>query len=228
MKKVLTIIFLSWILVSCSNNIWANIPQNNPQIIKEQKVEKTNLKTVWVLEFKKELAKNDWVLIDLRTSEEVANWVIPWAKLNLDYYSTNFKDKLNLLDKNKKYLIYCRSGHRSGNTFELMKKLGFKNVINLEWWMISWVNAWLKLAEFNDEKFISLEEVKKHSKAWDCYTILDWKVYDISSFFGVHPGWDENLLKICWIDWTELFKNKHWANEKAMIKKEKFYIWYLK
>ena len=144
MKKFLTIIFLTWFLVSCSDNIWAGVPQNNIQIVKEQKIQKSNFKTVWALEFKKELAKKDWVLIDLRTPEEVANWVIPWA-INIDYYSPDFIKKLNSLDKNKKYLIYCRSGHRSGETFKLMKKLGFKNVINLDWWMIAWGNAWWEL-----------------------------------------------------------------------------------
>ena len=152
MKKILTIIFLVWFLASCSDNIWANVPQNNPQIVKEQKVvkeqkiQKSNLKTVWALDFKKELAKKDWVLIDLRTPEEIANWVIPGA-INIDYYSPDFKIKILNLDRNKKYLIYCRSGHRSRNSFEIMKKLGFKNVINLEWWMISWGDAWWELAK---------------------------------------------------------------------------------
>ncbi len=143
MKKILILIFLVWLLSSCWNTNLVNNINNNKNIIESKVI--NNLKTVWPSEFKKELAKNDWVLIDLRTFEEVSNWVIPWVKLNLDYYSTNFKEELNSLDKNKKYLIYCRSGHRSGNTFELMKKLWFKNVINLNWWINNWIKNWLNI-----------------------------------------------------------------------------------
>ena len=78
------------------------------------------------------------------------------------------------------------------------------------------------------EETISITEVEKHNKKWDCYTVLDWKVYDVSSFFGTHPGWDDNLLKTCWKDATTLFQWVHWNNAKAKMKKEEFYIWNLK
>ncbi len=153
MKKTIILILLTWILSSCSDNI--NIEtnkniSNNNQVI-EQKVEKKevfNLKTVWVKEFKQEIAKKDWILIDLRTPEELTWFVINNPDLNLDYYSKNFKEKLNSLDKNKKYLIYCRSWHRSWETLKLMKKFWFKNVINLKGWIISWANAWEKLSKY--------------------------------------------------------------------------------
>jgi cytochrome b involved in lipid metabolism len=74
---------------------------------------------------------------------------------------------------------------------------------------------------------LSLQEISQHNSSWDCYTAIDWKVYNVTSFFGIHPGWDENLLKTCWIDATELFNNQHWEDEKAKIKKEEFYIWEL-
>jgi cytochrome b involved in lipid metabolism len=74
---------------------------------------------------------------------------------------------------------------------------------------------------------LSLQEISKHNSSWDCYTAIDWKVYNVTSFFGIHPWWDENLLKTCWIDATELFNNQHWEDEKAKIKKEEFYIWEL-
>ena len=75
---------------------------------------------------------------------------------------------------------------------------------------------------------MTLEEVAKHSISSDCYTVIDWSVYDLTSFFGKHPGWDDNILKTCWIDATELFNNQHWKSEKAKIKKEEFFIWGLK
>lgn len=74
------------------------------------------------------------------------------------------------------------------------------------------------------EIFVSMEEVEKHNNNGDCYTVLDWKVYDVSSFFWTHPGWDDNLSKTCGIDATELFEGQHWNNAKAQMKKDDFYI----
>ena len=74
------------------------------------------------------------------------------------------------------------------------------------------------------EIFVSMQEVEKHNKNIDCYTVLDWKVYDVSSFFWKHPGWDDNLSKTCGIDATELFEWQHWNDVKAQMKKDEFYI----
>lgn len=68
------------------------------------------------------------------------------------------------------------------------------------------------------------EVVANHNKQEDCYTIIDWKVYDITSFFWTHPGWDKKILWLCWIDWTDKFTNKHGENEKAIMTKDTFYI----
>jgi len=77
-------------------------------------------------------------------------------------------------------------------------------------------------------KNISLEEVQKHNQNSDCWTIIENKVYNITSFFGIHPGWDWKLEILCWVDWTKDFMWKHWENAKAQIKKDEFYIWDLK
>lgn len=147
-KKIFIFTLLIWILISCSDNIdTTNQIVKNTQVNVKQNIEKSNLKSVWVLEFKKEIEKNDWILIDLRTPEEVEKWVIPWTKLNLDYYSFNFKEELKFLDKSKKYLIYCKKWKKSWETLLLMKKLWFRDIINLKWWIISW---WNDLANFKD------------------------------------------------------------------------------
>mgnify|MGYP001152136798 CR=1 FL=1 len=56
--------------------------------------------------------RKNFVIIDVRTPEEYVNGHIENA-INLDYYSITFEDGLNKLNKNKTYLIYCRSGRRS-------------------------------------------------------------------------------------------------------------------
>ena len=79
----------------------------------------------------------DFVILDVRTPEEFADGHIENA-INLDYYSETFRDELNKLDKNKKYLIYCRSGNRSGKTLNIMERLNFREVYNMLGGIIQW------------------------------------------------------------------------------------------
>jgi rhodanese-related sulfurtransferase len=72
----------------------------------------------------------DFIILDVRTKSEFDQGHVDKA-LNMDYYSASFKDDLNRLDKTKKYLVYCRSGHRSGETVKMMKTMGFREVYNL-------------------------------------------------------------------------------------------------
>ena len=80
---------------------------------------------------------SDFVIIDVRTPEEFAEEHIENA-INIDFYSETFRDKLNKLDKNKTYLIYCRIGGRSGNALTIMKELNFKEAYNI----LGGTNAW--------------------------------------------------------------------------------------
>jgi len=79
----------------------------------------------------------DFVIIDVRTQEEFVGEHIENA-INIDFYSPTFQDELDSLDKNKTYLIYCRSGGRSGNTLDIMAGLNFKEVYNILGGMIAW------------------------------------------------------------------------------------------
>lgn len=75
------------------------------------------------------------------------------------------------------------------------------------------------------KKSITKDDVAKHNTKSDCYTIIDAKVYDITSFFGKHPGGDEKIIWLCWIDWSAKFNTVHWKNEKAIMTKDKYLIW---
>lgn len=79
------------------------------------------------------------VIIDLRTIDEVKGGIISSA-IVLDYFAIDFENSVAKLDKNKTYLLYCAGGGRSGETKELMEKLGFRQVYNLE----SGFNGWKK------------------------------------------------------------------------------------
>ena len=80
----------------------------------------------------------DFMIIDIRTPEEFEEGYIENA-VNLDFYSDTFKEDLDKLDKNKTYLIYCRSGNRSGQAMPIMKELGFQEVYNLSIGIKEWI-----------------------------------------------------------------------------------------
>ena len=79
----------------------------------------------------------DFVIIDVRTPNEFAEGHIENAII-IDYYSETFRDDVNKLDKDKTYLIYCRSGGRSGKTLDIMEELNFREVHNVSGGIIQW------------------------------------------------------------------------------------------
>jgi len=80
------------------------------------------------------------ILLDIRTPYEYEQGHIDDALL-LNYYDKNFISKLSILDKDKHYLIYCRSGNRSKNTLQIMNEMGFKNFADLKGGIQAWKRA---------------------------------------------------------------------------------------
>ena len=70
------------------------------------------------------------IMLDVRTAEEYSSGNIP-NSINIDVLSPDFKSKIELLDKNKEYLVYCRSGNRSAIASSIMATNGFIKVYNL-------------------------------------------------------------------------------------------------
>src|SRR5512147_1676334 len=64
--------------------------------------------------FEKLMKKKNTFVLDVRTPEEYRSGYIGNA-INYNVTdSLNFINKISLLEKNKKYLLYCKSGRRSG------------------------------------------------------------------------------------------------------------------
>ena len=75
--------------------------------------------------FKKQLEASDKaMLLDVRTAGEFANGTIRNAK-NIDYLSPAFAQKIQKLDKDTTYFLFCLSGNRSGQACKMMLKQGF-------------------------------------------------------------------------------------------------------
>ncbi len=107
------------------------IPDLNTQIIRDISTEETNRL------IQENRGNQDFVLLDIRTPEEYNGGYIEGA-INRDFYSPTFREELDKLDKDKTYLIYCRSGRRSGIALGTMKELGFIEAYN----MLGGINQW--------------------------------------------------------------------------------------
>ncbi|WP_297299210.1 rhodanese-like domain-containing protein [uncultured Brachyspira sp.] len=70
------------------------------------------------------------ILLDVRTAEEYMAGSVP-NSVNIDVMNTDFISKINLLDKNKDYIVYCRSGNRASIASSIMSTNGFLNVYSL-------------------------------------------------------------------------------------------------
>jgi rhodanese-related sulfurtransferase len=78
-----------------------------------------------------------FVILDVRTPEEYEGGRIEGSE-NIDYYGDDFRERIEALDKNRTYLVYCASGNRSGKVLKLMSDFGFKRVYNLVGGITRW------------------------------------------------------------------------------------------
>lgn len=84
------------------------------------------------------------VIIDVRTPEEIAAGYIKGATIFADVHGADFATKINALDKNKTYLVYCRSGRRSATAAQMMVENGFTKVYNLGGGINGWTGETAK------------------------------------------------------------------------------------
>jgi rhodanese-related sulfurtransferase len=82
-------------------------------------------------------AKRKAKILDVRTPEEVAEGHL-LGSTTVNFLSPDFSKEVEALNKNKTYLLYCRSGSRTRKAADAMQKMGFKHVYMLE----GGINAW--------------------------------------------------------------------------------------
>lgn len=97
------------------------------------------VKLLEVNEFKKEITKENSILIDVRTAEEYDSGHIKDA-VNVDFYNQKaFIDFFKNIDTKKPVFLYCRSGGRSNEASKILVELGFKNIYDLKGGYLNWV-----------------------------------------------------------------------------------------
>ena len=84
------------------------------------------------------MKKPGTIVLDVRTPKEVAEGHIP-GSVFIDVNDPSFEKEIEKLDKQKTYLVYCRSGARSAKACRIMATRGFKiPLYNLAMGIISW------------------------------------------------------------------------------------------
>jgi rhodanese-related sulfurtransferase len=79
-------------------------------------------------------------VIDVRTYPEYASGHLEGAVL-YDLMEPDWVERIEALDREKPYLVYCRSGSRSFHAGLHMQDAGFREVYNLAGGIISWTGV---------------------------------------------------------------------------------------
>ena len=93
------------------------------------------MKEVSVSELKKmKDSKEDFQLVDVREEHEVEIATIGGELIPMG----DIMDNLDKISKDKKVVVYCRSGGRSGAITQALEAQGFKNVYNMKGGILAW------------------------------------------------------------------------------------------
>lgn len=98
-------------------------------------------KKIQAKKFTRLMKKKNTVLLDVRTEQEYKEGHIP-GSIQVDVLQTgDFNTKIGSLEKNKTYLVYCRSGKRSAQAIQIMQQAGFRKLYDLEGGFSKWTGA---------------------------------------------------------------------------------------
>jgi len=83
------------------------------------------------------MEKENPVLLDIRSPQEKADGDIPGSIL-INLFDPNFASQIEQLDRDKTYVVFCRSGNRSKTACSLMAAKGFEKLYNLKGGIFGW------------------------------------------------------------------------------------------
>lgn len=65
------------------------------------------------------------------------------------------------------------------------------------------------ISKSNNSQTYSLAEIAEANNTSKCWTTINSKVYDITSYISKHPGGPQKIMQICGKDGAGLFQNQH-------------------
>lgn len=58
----------------------------------------------------------------------------------------------------------------------------------------------------------TMQDVKKHNTSSDCWTVINGKIYNMSSFASQHSGGPSSIDSTCGKDGTSVYARQHWSS----------------
>lgn len=77
-------------------------------------------------------------------------------------------------------------------------------------------------------KSFSSSDVAQHNSSQSCWSIVNGKVYDLTSWIGKHPGGSSAIKSMCGIDASAEFNDQHGGERRPANELAGFYIGDLK
>lgn len=77
-------------------------------------------------------------------------------------------------------------------------------------------------------KSFSTSDVAQHSSSQSCWSIVNGKVYDLTSWIGKHPGGSGAIKSMCGVDASDEFNDEHGGQRRPANELAGFYIGDLK
>lgn len=74
------------------------------------------------------------------------------------------------------------------------------------------------------QKTYTLAEVETHNTEASCWSTVNGKVYDLTTWINQHPGGPEKITQICGIDGSSAFNGQHGGQPKPEEMLQEFYI----
>lgn len=81
-----------------------------------------------------------------------------------------------------------------------------------------------KPAPAEDDGTYSMTEVRTHTSASSCWTVINGKVYDLTSWISRHPGGKSAITGLCGKDGTASFESEHEGDSKAESRLSSFLL----
>ncbi len=101
---------------------------------------KKSICEVSVSDAKALLDKGGYIFLDCRTSKEFKMGHIPGA-MNIPRGLLEFKIAKKVPDKNAKIVMYCKKGVRGCLATCTLRRMGYKNVVNMDGGWMAWEKA---------------------------------------------------------------------------------------
>ncbi len=127
-------------------------------------------------QYEKKLAETPGAqLVDVRTAGEYAEGHLANA-VNMNVNREDYKEQFATLDKERPVFVYCLSGGRSADAVKIMRKMGFKEVYNLQGGILKWESAGKPLSQGTDppkEPGMSSDDLNKLVSSGN-YVLVDY------------------------------------------------------